>query len=74
MGSDDVALAATRVGVGRRDESRRGKEEDAVTMAAGILSHGEGVVDDTTTGGRTATEVRGEEASYNRIAIKYNAN
>jgi len=31
-----------------------------------------GAVDDATTGGRTATEVRGEEASYYRIAIKYN--
>ena len=66
---DDVPLAAMRVDVGRRDESGRGKEEGAVTMAAGILSRGGGAVDDATTGGQTAMEVRGEEVSYYHIAI-----
>ena len=73
-GGDDVALAATRVGVGRRDESGRGKEEGAVTMAAGILSRGGGAVDDATTGGQTAMEVRGEEVLYYPIAINIIAN
>ena len=63
-GGDDVALAATRVGVGWRNKSRRGKEENAVTMAAGM---GGGAVDDLTTGGWTATEVRG--ARRRRIII-----
>ena len=49
-------------------------EENAVTMAAGISPRRGGAVDDATTGGRTATEVRGEEASYYLIAINIIAN
>ena len=40
-GGNDVALAATRAGVGRRDESRRGVEEGAMT-AAGMSLRGGG--------------------------------
>ena len=73
-GGNDVALAATRVGVGRRDESGWGKEEDTVTTVAGISSREGGAVDNATTGGWTAMEVRGEEGSYYRIAINIIAN
>ena len=38
----DPQLAATRAGVGWRDESGRGVEEDTVTTAAGMLSRGGG--------------------------------
>ena len=46
-GGDDVtlALAATRAGVGRCNESGRGVEEDVVTTATGMLPRGGGADD-----------------------------
>ena len=60
-GGDDVVLAATRVGVGWRDESGQGKEEDAVTMAAGISSRGRG--------GRWTTRLQGEGRRRRRVGF-----
>ena len=50
-GGDDVALAATRAGVGWRDESGHGVEENAVMTAVGMSLRRVGAVDDATTGG-----------------------
>ncbi len=36
-GRDAIVLAITRAGIGQCNESRQGKEEDAVIMAAAIL-------------------------------------
>jgi hypothetical protein len=50
-GGNVVALVATRADVGRRDESGRGMEEDAVATAAGMSLCRGGAVDDATRGG-----------------------
>jgi hypothetical protein len=51
--SDIVALAATRAGVGRRDESGWREEDDAVMVMAAVamLSRRGRAVDDTIRGG-----------------------
>ncbi len=46
-GGNFVAMAATRTGIGQRNETGWGKEEDMVTTAAAILSR-EGAVHDAT--------------------------
>ena len=49
-GGNFVAMAATRTGIGQRDETGWGEEEDVVTTAAAMLSR-EGAVHDATRGG-----------------------
>ena len=49
-GGNFVAMAATRTGIGQRDETGWGEEEDVVTTAAKMLSR-EGAVHDATWGG-----------------------
>ena len=44
-GGNFVAMAATRTGIGQRDETGWGEEEDVVTTAAAMLSR-EGAVHD----------------------------